>query len=360
MKIPFVNRSYIIFTLLLLVATVAACAPAGAPAAGGATANTGAQANSATISNTNAVSGTTGSSTGGNASDGAVELRIGYQRGGEYWNLLKAEGTLEKLLGPNVKVTWSLFAAGPPMLEALNAGAIDIGEVGETPPIFAQAAGAPLLYVAQEASSGAGSAILVPADSPIKTIADLKGKKVAFTKASSAHLLTIRALEKNGLSYSDIQPALLAPPDARAAFEGGSIDAWVIWNPFFEAAVQELKAKILVDGADVSPTRSYVIAARPFVEKNPDKVLAIIDELKKAQTWSKDHVDEYAALLEKETQLSAAVWKGAFNRERPELQLLDDQTAVDQQKVADIFFDLQLIPEKLDIKSVIWEGNKAK
>ncbi|MCX6049575.1 MAG: aliphatic sulfonate ABC transporter substrate-binding protein [Chloroflexi bacterium] len=354
MNKPLNVRSFSSFALMLIVTLLAACAPAAANPTSGASTTSSTTASS-TVSNTTTVSDTSASTSGE-----VAELRIGYQRGGEYWNLLKAEGTLEKLFGPNVKITWSLFAAGPPMLEALNAGAIDIGEVGETPPIFAQAAGAPLLYVAQEASSGAGSAILVPDGSPIKSLADLKGKKVAFTKASSAHLLLIRALEKNGLKYSDIEPALLAPPDARAAFEGGSVDAWVIWNPFFEAAVQELKAQILIDGADVSPTRSYVIAAKPFVEKNPNKVLAIIDELKKSQVWAKDHVDEYAALLEKETQLSAAVWKGAFNRERPELQLLDDQTAVDQQKVADIFFDLQLIPEKLDIKSVIWEGNKAK
>ncbi|CAN5580576.1 sulfonate ABC transporter substrate-binding protein [soil metagenome] len=354
MNKPLNVRSFSSFALMLIVTLLASCAPAAANLNGGAS-TTSSTTSSSTVSNTTTVSDTTASTSGE-----VLELRLGYQRGSEYWNLLKAEGTLEKLFGPNVKITWSLFAAGPPMLEALNAGAIDIGEVGETPPIFAQAAGAPLLYVAQEASSGAGSAILVPDGSPLKSLADLKGKKVAFTKASSAHLLLIRTLEKNGLKYSDIEPALLAPPDARAAFEGGSVDAWVIWNPFFEAAVQELKAQILIDGADVSPTRSYVIAAKPFVEKNPDKVLAIIDELKKSQAWSKDHVDEYAALLEKETQLSAAIWKGAFNRERPELQLLDDQTAIDQQKVADIFFNLQLIPEKLDIKSVIWEGNKAK
>jgi sulfonate transport system substrate-binding protein len=290
---------------------------------------------------------------------GKIQVRIGYQRGGEYWNLLKAQGALEKRFGPDVEVTWSLFPAGPPLLEALNAGAIDIGAVGETPPIFAQAAGAPLLYVAQQSGSGAGSAIIVPENSPLKSVADLKGKKVAFTKASSAHLLTIRALEKNGLTYGDIQPALLAPPDARAAFQGGSVDAWTIWNPFLESAIQELKARVLIDGKDVSPTKGYVIAAKPFVDAHTDKVLAIIEELRSAQAWSAGHIDEFAALLEKETEIPASVWKGGFDRELPELLFLDDEAVAYQQKVADAFFDLQLIPEKLNVASVVWYGDKV-
>lgn len=306
-----------------------------------------------------AAQGNATTNTAAGASSGPVEVRIGYQRGGEYWNLLKAQGTLEKRFGPDVKVTWALFPAGPPLLEALNAGAIDIGAVGETPPIFAQAAGAPLLYVAQQSGSGAGSAIIVPENSPLQRVADLKGKKVAFTKASSAHLLTIRALEKFGLQYSDIEPALLTPPDARAAFQGGSVDAWTIWNPFLEAAIQELNARVLVDGADVSPTKGYIIAARPFVEQHTDKVLAIIEELRTAQAWSAEHTDEFAALLEKETEIPAAIWLGAFDRELPELLFIDDETVAYQQKVADAFYDLQLIPEKLDIASVAWYGDKV-
>lgn len=327
-------KSFVLFTCWIVLLFVAACTPVAQVAAPSNTSDTAASSN-------------------------PVEIRIGYQRGGEYWNLLKAQGTLEKRFGPNVKVTWALFPAGPPLLEALNAGAIDIGSVGETPPIFAQAAGAPLLYVAQQAGSGAGSAIIVPENSPLQSVTELKGKKVAFTKASSAHLLTIRALEKNGLQYSDIEPALLAPPDARAAFQGGSVDAWTIWNPFLEAAIQELNARILIDGADVSPTKGYVIAAQSFVEQQQDKVLAIIEELRAAQAWSVEHTEEFAALLEKETEIPAAVWIGAFDRELPELLFIDEETVAYQQKVADVFLELELIPEKLDIASVTWYGDKV-
>ncbi|MFN8439427.1 MAG: aliphatic sulfonate ABC transporter substrate-binding protein [Caldilineaceae bacterium] len=336
----FSRKIYLSLALVLLAALLIACAPV---PAGTSSAVSGGQTAAASTEN----------------SAGKFELRIGYQRGGEYWNLLKAQGTLEKRFGPDVKITWALFPAGPPLLEALNAGAVDIGAVGETPPIFAQAAGAPLLYVAQQSGSGAGSAIIVPENSPLKTVADLKGKKVAFTKASSAHLLTIRALEKSGLTYGDIEPALLSPPDARAAFEGGSVDAWTVWNPFLESAIQELRARVLIDGKDVSPTKGYVIAAKPFVDAHADAVLAIIEELRNAQAWSADHLDEFSALLEKETEIPASVWKGGFDRELPDLLFIDDEAVAYQQKVADIFFELQLIPEKIDIKSVVWYGDLA-
>src|SRR5690606_30312271 len=150
---------------------------------------------------------------------------------------LKSKGTLEdKLKGLGFKVTWTEFPAGPQMLEALNVGAIDFGNTGEAPPIFAQAAGAPLVYVAHEPPAPRGEAILVPKVSPIKTVADLKGKKVALNKGSNVHYLLVKALEKAGVKYSEIQTAFLAPADARAAFERGSVDAWVIWDPFQAAA----------------------------------------------------------------------------------------------------------------------------
>lgn len=284
------------------------------------------------------------------------ELRIGYQRGG-VWVLLKAKGILEKKF-PNVKVSWALFPAGPQLLEALNAGAIDIGATGDTPPIFAQAAGTPLVYVAQIAGSGAGSAVLVPENSPLKTVNDLKGKKVAFQKASSSHLLIVRSLEKFGLSYKDVTPIFLAPSEARAAFQSGTIDAWVIWDPFRAAAIKELNARALVEGQDVSKLRSFIEGSRSFVNDYPDTVRSIVDEVRTWQAWIYQNQDEYAEIQAKETGLSVDVIKFSLNSERQEYLWLDDAGIEYQQKVADIFFNLGLIPEKLDIKQVIWIGGK--
>src|SRR5437868_6173229 len=175
-------------------------------------------------------------------------IRIGFQKYGTLV-LLKAKGSLEKKLEPlGYKVAWTEFPSGPPLLEAINVGAIDFGSVGETPPIFAQAAGAPLIYVAHEPPAPQGEAILVPKDSPIKTLADLKGKKIALNKGSNVHYLLVRALEKAGIKYSEIEPVFLAPADARAAFERKAVDAWVIWDPFQAAAEVATEARTLTDG----------------------------------------------------------------------------------------------------------------
>lgn len=161
----------------------------------------------------------------------ANTLRIGYQKYGTLV-LLKARGTLEKRLAEDgVKVQWTEFPGGPQLLEGLNVGSIDFGVTGETPPVFAQAAGADLLYVAYEPPAPTSEAILLPKDSPIRSVAELKGRKVALNKGSNVHYLLVRALEQAGLKYSDIQPVYLPPADARAAFERHSVDAWVIWDP---------------------------------------------------------------------------------------------------------------------------------
>ena len=170
------------------------------------------------------------------ASDNESVLRIGYQKYGTLV-LLKSSGALEKRLAEQgVEVKWTEFPGGPQLLEGLNVGSVDFGVTGETPPVFAQAAGADLLYVAHEPPAPTGEAILVPKDSPIKSVAELKGKKVALNKGSNVHYLLVRALEEANLSITDITPVYLPPADARAAFERGSVDAWVIWDPFQAAA----------------------------------------------------------------------------------------------------------------------------
>jgi len=293
-------------------------------------------------------------STAGVAGSGqAIELRVGYQRGG-VWTLLKAKQTLEQRFGDRVKVSWILFPAGPQLLEAMNAGSIDIGSTGETPPIFAQAAGTPLRYVASISGSGAGQAIIVPKDSPIQQVSDLKGKKVAFNKASSAHLMLVKALEKFGQSYGDIEPVFLAPPEARAAFQGGSVDAWVVWNPFLEAAKQELGARELINGLDVARTKGYILAANTFVEQHPDILHSTIEETQKANQWAYENRDAYAETLQKETGIKAEIWKASFTSEFVNYTFIDKEAIDYQQGVATIFYDLKLIPKSLDIRAATW------
>jgi len=176
-------------------------------------------------------------------------FRVAFQKGAGNLIFLKERGILERKLAPiGWSVTWTEFQAGPQLLESLNVGATDFGLVGEAPPIFAQAAGADIVYAGYEPASPKNEAIIVPKDSPIRTVADLKGKRVALNKGSNVNYLLVRALEANGLTYHDIVPAYLAPADARAAFERGSVDAWVIWDPYYAAAEIALDARLVVDG----------------------------------------------------------------------------------------------------------------
>ncbi|CAO3358966.1 Alkanesulfonate ABC transporter substrate-binding protein SsuA [Azospirillum melinis] len=207
------------------------------------------------------------------------QVRIGYQKYGTLI-ILKEQGLLEKRLESlGYDVVWTEFPGGPQLLEALNVGALDFGTTGEAPPIFAQAAGAPLLYVGYEPASPKGEAILVPKSSTIRSVAQLKGRKVALNKGSNVHYLLVKALEKAGLSVADIEPVYLPPADARAAFERGAVDAWAIWDPFYAAASVATGARTLTDGTGTDGTgtdgagtdgaglvknHQFFLAAKPF------------------------------------------------------------------------------------------------
>src|ERR1700727_1203964 len=209
-------------------------------------------------------------------------VRIGFQKYGKLV-LLKGKGSLEEKLKPlGYKVVWTEFPSGPPLLEALNVGAIDFGITGETPPIFAQAAGAPLVYLAYDPPAPQGEAILVPKDSSLKSVADLRGRKVALNKGSNVHYLLVKALEKAELKYTDIEPVFLAPSDALAAFTRGSVDAWVIWDPYEAAAEASTGARILADGTDLVANHQFYFTSKSFLSNDAKAVDVVLDALNEA------------------------------------------------------------------------------
>ncbi|WP_276487744.1 sulfonate ABC transporter substrate-binding protein [Ectopseudomonas mendocina] len=284
----------------------------------------------------------------------AETLRIGYQKYGTLV-LLKAKGTLEKRLAERgVDVKWTEFPGGPQLLEGLNVGSVDFGVTGETPPVFAQAAGADLLYVAHEPPAPTGEAILVPKDSSIKSVAELKGKKVALNKGSNVHYLLVRALEDAGLKYSDITPVYLPPADARAAFERGSVDAWVIWDPFQSAAEQQLQARSLRDGSGLVDNHQFYLATRPYAEKNPEVVGILIDEIRGVGEWVQGNLDQATDQVAPLLGLSREITYSAVERQGYGARFITPDVVEAQQKIADTFTDLKLIPRKLTIKDVIW------
>ena len=284
----------------------------------------------------------------------AETLRIGYQKYGTLV-LLKAKGSLEKRLAEQgIEVQWTEFPGGPQLLEGLNVGSIDFGTTGEAPPIFAQAAGADLLYVAHEPPAPTSEAILVPKDSSLKSVSELKGKKIALNKGSNVHYLLVRALEDTGLKYSDIQPVYLPPADARAAFERGSVDAWVIWDPFQAAAEHQLQARTLRNGEGLVANHQFYLAARPYAEKHPEVVNVLVEEIRSVGGWIRQNSAEATQQVAPLLGLAPEITRTAVERQAYGAQLITPDVVEAQQQIADTFSDLKLIPKRLSIKDVIW------
>jgi sulfonate transport system substrate-binding protein len=279
-------------------------------------------------------------------------VRIGFQKYGKLV-LLKSKGTLEaKLKALGYGVTWTEFQFGPPLLEAINVGAIDFGNTGETPPVFAQAAGAPIRYVAYEPPAQKGEAILVPKDSPLKSVADLKGKKVAVAKGSNAHYLLVKALEKAGVKYEDITPVFLTPADARAAFSTGAVDAWSIWDPFQAAAEVTLEARTIADGTGIVPNTQFYLSSQKFLEGEPKVLDALLDGLREVDQWAKTDIHAVAEQLSPSVGLPVPIIETALKRQSYGIKPIDAQVLADQQKIADTLYQLKLIPKEVRVSDI--------
>jgi sulfonate transport system substrate-binding protein len=282
-------------------------------------------------------------------------LRIGYQKYGTLV-LEKARGTLEKRLAPlHVHVTWTEFLGGPALLEAMGADSIDFGITGDTPPIFAQVAGVPLVYAAVEPASPHGEALIVPASSAIHSVADLRGKRIALNRGSDVHNLLVRVLVANGLSLADVTPVFLSPSDARSAFEGGSVDAWVIWDPYLAAAETALKTRkiadgIAADGRVIDENRQYFLATRDFATTSPDVLAALLGDLRQTEAYGGAHRDEMVRLLAPAMGMDPAAVKRALDRLSFGVAPVGAHNIASQQDIADVFAGLGLIPAKIDIK----------
>lgn len=282
-------------------------------------------------------------------------LRIGYQKSSTLISLLKSQGTLEQALADqDIRVSWHEFASGQPLLEALNVGNIDLSaDVADTVPVFAQAAGAQLAYFARETPSPAAQAILVRDGSPLRNLADLKGKKVAVTKAAGAHYLLIAALAKAGLKFSDIQPAYLTPADGRAAFENGKVDAWVIWEPFLSAAQRQLPTRTLEGSQGLPSYQRYYLTSSRFAAAHPQVLQTVYRELAEAGDWLRANPAEAARILGPLWgNLDPAIVEQANGRRSYQVRPVQPDGLGEQQKIADAFFAEGLLPRAVDTRAV--------
>lgn len=281
-------------------------------------------------------------------------VRIGYQKSSTLTAVLRLQGTLDAQLAPlGFKPSWHEFTSGLPLLEALNLGNIDFSaDVADTVPVFAQAAGAQLTFVAQEAPSPTAQAILVKADSPLRRVAELKGRKIGFAKAAGAHYLLIAALEKAGLSLNDIEPAYLTPADGRAAFERGAINAWVVWDPFLSAAQRQSGARVLADGQGLASYQRYYLAGTPFAQANPKVLGVLYAALEKTGQWVKQQPRDAAALLAPFWGLDAGIVEQANSRRSYAVRAVTRERLAEQQRIADAFLAAKLLPRRVDAQQV--------
>ncbi len=280
----------------------------------------------------------------------AVTLKIGDQKAG-LEALLKAAGEDDA----PYTVEWSNFTSGPPLLEAAAANAIDVGTVGNTPPIFAGAAKSPVTVVSASRYNGKADAILVPADSPATTLADLKGKTVAVAKGSSAHGHLLLALLQAGLSPEDITISYVAPSDGYAALQNGAADAWVVWDPYTTAATHEIKARILDDGEGLTNGLGFQVASNDSLG-DPGKNAAISDlvvRTARAYQWAEQHPDEWGKVYAAETGLSEEITQEMARRSPKQPILLDDTVVADTQKLADALAENGFIPAGFDFSTIV-------
>ncbi|MDR1661009.1 MAG: aliphatic sulfonate ABC transporter substrate-binding protein [Azoarcus sp.] len=285
-------------------------------------------------------------------------FRVGYQKGTAILIVSKERRDLENSLQKTGvdKVEWIEFQFGPPMLEAATARSIDIGSVGDTPPIFAQAGGGDILYALAVPSSPHG--IIVPDGSSIRTLADLRGKRVAFGKGSSAHNILLKALKVAGLAYKDIQPTYLGPAEATAAFTGGKIDAWVIWDPYYALAEERLGARLITstEHAPRLASQSFYIANKDFAKNHPATLRAALDSIIETIQWADKHRDDVARLAAKSTGLDLSIMRRAFARAPFGHAEFSEKLLDEQQQTADVFFEQKLIPKRIDVRDIVWRG----
>ncbi|WP_416202038.1 sulfonate ABC transporter substrate-binding protein [Acinetobacter sp. CIP 64.2] len=285
------------------------------------------------------------------------QLRIGFQKSSINFAIAKQQKLLEQEF-PNAKVSWNEFPAGPQILEALAVGSIDVGVTGDAPPVYAQAAGKPLYYIAYETAKPLASAILIPKNSNLKQLSELKGKRIALQKGSSAHFLLVQAVRKAGLKWSDIQPIWLTPADARAAFQKGAVDAWAIWDPYYASTQLEDQAKVLATGQNLSPNYTFYLAAPNFVQQSPQAVAALLKQINQADRWVQQHQSETAELIGKATGLKPTV-SNLFVQRRPRSSAaapLNAKVIAEQQQLADIFTQQGIIPNSISIKQAVWQA----
>ncbi len=280
----------------------------------------------------------------------ASVVHLGYQKIGAPFLLKSRSAELDRRLGDaGARADWKEFKHGPALLEAINAKEVDVGYVGETPPVFAQAGGVSFVYVATDPPAPKAEAIIVRKDSPIKSVADLRGKKVALNRGSNVHYLLVKALESAKLSVADLEVVYLAPGDARPAYDSGKVDAWVIWDPFL-AAAELAGSRTLVNGDGLVENRLFYVARREFAEQHPKLLRIVLDEFKSLSNWERENAEAASKILAESSGVSFEALLLSEKRHAYGILPIDDEVLAAQQAIANTFRKLDLIPKDIALR----------
>jgi sulfonate transport system substrate-binding protein len=281
-------------------------------------------------------------------------VRVGYQQFGLLW-LLRASGALDRAFAAcGVAAAWTEYPSGVELVEALRVGELDLGVVGEGPPLIAQAQDAAIVYLAAEPPAPGAEAIVVPRGSSVHHVAELRGKRVVLNRGANVHYLFLRALEEVDLSPEDVDLVFASPTEGRAAFESGRADAWAIWDPWLAAVEQRGHARVLRDATGLASNRAYYVAARAFAEAHPTLIDVFIAEIRTLGRTANDNTEAVAELLAPLVGVETPALLTALRRSPFGLRLFDDELCASQQRVADSSHRHRLIPRAVRVADAGW------
>jgi sulfonate transport system substrate-binding protein len=278
-----------------------------------------------------------------------VVLRVGDQKGGNR-SLLEISGLAGDL---PYKIEWSEFPAAAPILEALNAGALDVGYTGDLAFLSVYAAGAPIKAIGGTRSDPRTQAILVRNDSPIKTAADLRGKRLAGTRGGWGQFLIDATLEKTGYAVGDATFAPLGPVDAKIALLAGSIDGWAVWEPYVSYATTKDNARIIANGQGLTPTITFIVASDAAIASKRAAVQDLVQRLNKARLWSLDHVADYARSTAELTKLPEDVLLCAYKAQNTSPIAIDDNVVKEVQEASDRATRYGILSKQVDVGKAV-------
>jgi aliphatic sulfonates family ABC transporter substrate-binding protein len=285
-----------------------------------------------------------------------VDLPIGYQKFGTS-SILKMRGAVEQRLASHgYRVTWTEFVSGPQMMDALGSMQVEFVATGEAPPVFAQAAGVPLVYVGYDPPAPNAEALLVRRDSPFRSTADLRGRTVALHTGSNVHYFLLRALQAYGLTLDDVRVVHMQPAAALEALLDEMVDAWAIWDPLLSSAQIRDDTRVLTDGSGLVPNHQFYLANQSFADRNPEAVAILLDEVGKAGEYAALHAADAARTMTRDLGIAAPALELAFSRLTYGAMPLDDRAVRRQQAVADSFHASGLLKASISVREAVWSG----